>query len=109
MYTPPVTPWELGVPEVGELTQGAAAEGKTDDWGEVVTRLPYRKVRLDHLLSREKAEVETRKLIPRSMRERSGNAAHSSKEAVPKTARKLKERVKHRSGGLTDAQRQGNC
>ena len=58
-------------------------------------------MRLDHLLSREKAEAETRKLIPRSMRERSGNAAHSSKEAVPKTARKLKERVKHRSGGLT--------
>ena len=23
-----------------------------DDWGEVVTREPYRKVRLDHLLSR---------------------------------------------------------
>ena len=24
------------------------------DWGEVVTRYPYRKVRMDHLLSREK-------------------------------------------------------
>ena len=23
------------------------------DWGEVVTRYPYRKVRMDHLLSRE--------------------------------------------------------
>ena len=23
----------------------------SDDWGEVVTRYPYRKVRLDHLLS----------------------------------------------------------
>ena len=31
-----------------------AAQGKTNDWGEVVTRQPYRKVRLDHLLSREK-------------------------------------------------------
>ena len=30
------------------------AEGRLDDWGEVVTRLPYRKVRLDHLLSKEK-------------------------------------------------------
>ena len=39
LYTPPVTPWELGVPEVSDLTrEGGAAEGKTDDWGEVVTR-----------------------------------------------------------------------
>ena len=30
-----------------------AAEGGTDNWGEVVTRQPYRKVRLDHLLSKE--------------------------------------------------------
>ena len=30
-----------------------AAEGGIDDWGEVVTRQPYRKVRLDHLLSKE--------------------------------------------------------
>ena len=28
----------LGAPEAGELTQGAAVEGETDDWGEVVTR-----------------------------------------------------------------------
>ena len=28
------------------------------DWGEVVTRYPYRKVRMDHLLSREKIIVE---------------------------------------------------
>ena len=33
--------------------KGGAAEGKINDWGEVVTRKPYRKVRLDHLLSRE--------------------------------------------------------
>ena len=26
------------------------------DWGEVVTRYPYRKVRMDHLLSKEKQE-----------------------------------------------------
>ena len=31
-----------------------AAEGGPDNWGEVVTRQPYRKVRLDHLLSKEK-------------------------------------------------------
>ena len=30
-----------------------AAEGRIGDWGEVVTREPYRKVRLDHLLSKE--------------------------------------------------------
>ena len=28
------------------------------DWGEVVTRYPYRKVRMDHLLSREKIIVK---------------------------------------------------
>ena len=28
-------------------------EGGVDNWGEVVTRQPYRKVRLDHLLSKE--------------------------------------------------------
>src|SRR5690606_28322765 len=31
----------------------AAAEGGADDWGEVVTRYPYRKVGMDHLLSTE--------------------------------------------------------
>src|SRR3954468_3888679 len=31
----------------------AAVEGGVGDWDEVVTRKPYRKVRLDHLLSRE--------------------------------------------------------
>ena len=30
-----------------------AAEGGTGDWGEVVTRYPYRKVGMDHLLSKE--------------------------------------------------------
>jgi hypothetical protein len=30
-----------------------AAEGGADDWGEVVTRYPYRKVGMDHLLSME--------------------------------------------------------
>ena len=31
-----------------------AAEGRFDNWGEVVTRYPYRKVGMDHLLSMEK-------------------------------------------------------
>ena len=31
----------------------AAVEGRTNNWGEVVTRYPYRKVRMDHLLSKE--------------------------------------------------------
>ena len=46
------------MPEVGDPTfQEGAAEGRHDNWGEVVTRQPYRKVRLDHLLSKEE-EVE---------------------------------------------------
>ena len=32
----------------------ADAQGMTCDWGEVVTRYPYRKVRMDHLLSKLK-------------------------------------------------------
>ena len=32
----------------------AAAYGRADDWGEVVTRYPYGNVGMDHLLSREK-------------------------------------------------------
>ena len=37
-YTPPVTPWELEIPEACELTYEAAVEGRANDWGEVVTR-----------------------------------------------------------------------
>ena len=45
------------MPEVGDLTfKEGAAEGRHDNWGEVVTRQPYRKVRLDHLLSKEMEE-----------------------------------------------------
>ena len=55
LYTPPVTPREFVTPEVGEVTfMEAAAEGGTDDWGEVVTRYPYENVGMDHLLSMEK-------------------------------------------------------
>ena len=55
MYTPPVTPREFVTPEAGELTlMEAAVAGGIDDWGEVVTRYPYRKVGMDHLLSKEK-------------------------------------------------------
>ena len=34
----------------------AAVEGGVGNWGEVVTRYPYRKVRMDHLLSKENRE-----------------------------------------------------
>ena len=55
MYTPPVTLWESVIPEVGSLTfMEGAGEGRTGDWSEVVTRYPYRKVGMDHLLSMEK-------------------------------------------------------
>ena len=30
-----------------------AGEGRTGDWGEVVTRYPYENVGMDHLLSKE--------------------------------------------------------
>ena len=55
LYTPPVTPWELVIPEAGSLTDlsEGAIEGRISDWGEVVTRYPYRKVGMDHLLSKE--------------------------------------------------------
>ena len=33
------------------------AEGRTGDWGEVVTRYHYRKVGMDHLLSMERRRV----------------------------------------------------
>ena len=46
------------MPEVGDLTKEGAAEGRFDNWGEVVTRQPYRKVRLDHLLSKEERSKE---------------------------------------------------
>ena len=41
------------MPEVGDLTKEGAAEGRFDNWGEVVTRYPYENVGMDHLLSKE--------------------------------------------------------
>ena len=38
---------------VTQLVIERAVEGGVGDWGEVVTRYPYRKVRMDHLLSKE--------------------------------------------------------
>ena len=35
-----------------------AAQGRTGDWGEVVTRYPYENVGMDHLLSMEIIEIE---------------------------------------------------
>ena len=55
LYTPPVTPWESVIPEVDSLTclQEGVVQGRTGDWGEVVTRYPYENVGMDHLLSME--------------------------------------------------------
>ena len=51
-------PWESVIFEVGSLTQQweGAGEGRTGDWGKVVTRYPYENVGMDHLLSMEKIE-----------------------------------------------------
>ena len=60
LYTPPVTPWELVIPEAGSLTsqEEGAIEGRISDWGEVVTRYPYGNVGMDHLLSMEKEKTK---------------------------------------------------
>jgi hypothetical protein len=39
----------------------AAVYGMAGNWGEVVTRYPYRKVRMDHLLSKEPTLLVTAK------------------------------------------------
>lgn len=54
-------PWESVIFEVGSLTQQweGAGEGRTGDWGKVVTRYPYENVGMDHLLSMEKIEKKT--------------------------------------------------
>ena len=38
------------------LMEGAV-EGRTSDWGQVVTRYPYENVGMDHLLSKEKDKI----------------------------------------------------
>ena len=49
---------------VTKPVRDAAAEGRTGDWGEVVTRYPYENVGMDHLLSMEKLEnVEKKNLM----------------------------------------------
>ena len=54
MYTPPVTPPKLVVPEVTDPNRKEGrAEGVISEEGEVVTRQVYENVRLDHLLSKE--------------------------------------------------------
>ena len=46
-----------------------SAEGGVGDWGEVVTRYPYRKVRMDYLLSRGAKDLYFFKVkIPRSFK-----------------------------------------
>ena len=46
LYTPPVTPWKSLAQEIPKRDECVSG-----DWGEVVTRYPYRKVGVDHLLS----------------------------------------------------------
>ena len=41
------------MPEIS-VSKTEAAEGRTNNWGEVVTRYPYENVGMDHLLSKEK-------------------------------------------------------
>ena len=48
-----------------------AVEGRTGDWGQVVTRYPYENVGMDHLLSKEKekyrgSHLDTKDAITRS-------------------------------------------
>lgn len=53
MYTPPVTPPKLAVPEnTYPNRKEGRVEGVVSEEGEVVTRQVYENVRLDHLLSR---------------------------------------------------------
>ena len=46
---------------ISDLREEAAVEGGVGNWGEVVTRYPYRKVRMDHLLSKERRRREGKK------------------------------------------------
>ena len=41
-----------------------AAQGRTGDWGEVVTRYPYENVGMDHLLSMELLLIEENRMKP---------------------------------------------
>ena len=43
---------------VTKPVRDGAAEGRTGDWGEVVTRYPYENVGMDHLLSMEYNLIE---------------------------------------------------
>ena len=64
------------MPEVSDPTlKEGAAEGRTGNWGEVVTRQPYRKVRLDHLLSKEKSKGCIAGQLLRQLKKDSGGDA----------------------------------
>ena len=49
---------------VAKPVRDGAAEGRTGDWGEVVTRYPYENVGMDHLLSMEIYIVENNRMKP---------------------------------------------
>ena len=55
-----------------------AAEGRTGDWGEVVTRYPYENVGMDHLLSKEKGRRR------RSLQARESRGKDLLKKAISK-------------------------
>ena len=46
---------------VTKPVRDGAAEGRTGDWGEVVTRYPYENVGMDHLLSMEKEKTNEKR------------------------------------------------
>ena len=51
MHTPPVTSWELVLPENDNFNlRERSVDGRASNWDEVVTRYPYRKVWMDNLL-----------------------------------------------------------
>ena len=53
------------------------AQGRTGDWGEVVTRYPYENVGMDHLLSMEKEKNKLLKNVLLSF-ERTKSLSNSS-------------------------------
>ena len=67
-------------------------------------------MRLDHLLSRETAEGESRKLIPRSMRVRESESKELIRQRSCGSSRSMRMRARRpKSRSCKDAQRQGKA
>ena len=58
-----------------------AVEGRTSDWGQVVTRYPYENVGMDHLLSKEKGRRQ--KSLQAKNRRRRNLGKKEEKEDTP--------------------------